>query len=203
MSETARSREARPLSVIPPAPVVDTAAAEGAIADFLRAFGVNIDDPNLRETPRRVVETFAEFLTKPRFRLTTFPNDEGYDELIVARNIPFHSLCQHHLLPFVGVAQVAYLPAERILGISKLARLVEMFARELQVQERMTKQIAGWLQDNLHPKGVGVILEAEHMCMTLRGVQKSGSSTVTSALLGVVRDDMRTRDEFLSLAKPS
>jgi GTP cyclohydrolase I len=203
MSKTAHSLEPRPLSVIPPAPVVDTGAAEDAIADFLRAFGVDLDDPNLSETPRRVAETFAEFLTKPRFRLTTFANGEGYDELIVARNIPFHSLCQHHLLPFVGVAQVAYLPAERILGISKLARLVEMFARELQVQERMTQQIAGWLQDNLHPKGVGVILEAEHMCMTLRGVQKSGSSTVTSALLGAVRDDIRTRDEFLSLAKPS
>src|SRR5688572_20906198 len=115
MSKTSQSLDPRPLSVVPPPPVADTGAAEGAIADFLRAFGVDLDDPNLRDTPRRVAETFAGFLTKRHFRLTTFPNDEGYDELIVARNIPFHSLCQHHLLPFVGVAQVAYLPAERIL----------------------------------------------------------------------------------------
>jgi GTP cyclohydrolase I len=203
MSDGARALEPRSLKVVPAVPVTDTVAAEGAITDFLRAFGLDLDDPNLRQTPRRVAQTFGEFLTKPPFRLTTFPNDEGYDELIVARNISFHSLCQHHLLPFVGVAQVAYLPADRILGFSKLARLVEMFARNLQVQERMTQQIADWLQENLRPKGVGVILEAEHMCMTLRGVQKPGSSTVTSALLGAIRDDIRTRDEFLSLARQS
>jgi GTP cyclohydrolase I len=176
-------------------------AAEAAVADLLRAFAIDLDDENLRDTPRRVVEAFSEFLTKKPFRLTTFPNTKGYDELIIARDIPFHSLCEHHLLPFVGRAHVAYLPAERILGISKLARLVEMFARDLQVQERMTQQIADWLQDNLQPKGVGVILEAEHMCMALRGVQKPGSSTVTSALLGAVRDDARTRDEFVALAR--
>src|SRR5688572_10522153 len=109
MSEGARALEPRSLKVVPEPPVVDTVAAEGAIADFLRAFGLDLDDPNLRDTPRRVAQTFGEFLTQPPFRLTTFPNDEGYDELIVARNISFHSLCQHHLLPFVGVAQVAYL----------------------------------------------------------------------------------------------
>jgi GTP cyclohydrolase I len=131
--------------------------------------------------------------------LTTFANDERYDELVVVREIPFQSLCMHHVLPFHGVAHVAYLPAERILGLSKLARVVERFARDLQLQERLTTQIAGWLQEQLHPRGVGVVLEAEHLCMSLRGVQKPGTKTVTSALHGLVRDDPRTRAEFLSL----
>jgi len=121
----------------------------------------------------------------------------------VLRSIPFHSLCEHHLLPFVGVAHVGYLPRERILGLSKLARVVELFARDLQVQERLTSQIAGWLQEHLDPKGVGVVLEAEHMCMTLRGVQKPGALTLTSALHGLVRKDARTREEFLALAGSS
>jgi GTP cyclohydrolase I len=130
---------------------------------------------------------------------TTFPNDEGYDELVVVRDIPFHSLCQHHLLPFSGVAHVGYLPASRILGLSKLARVVEHFARGLQVQERLTKQIGDWLDHRLAPKGVGVVLEAEHLCMSLRGVQAVGSRTVTSSLHGLIRDDARTRAEFLDL----
>jgi GTP cyclohydrolase IA len=194
---------ARPLSAVASGPVVDRPAAERAVADLLKALGVDLERESLVETPRRVAQAYAEFLKRESFRMTTFPNDEGYDELIVARDIPFHSLCEHHLLPFVGVAHVAYLPAERILGLSKLARLVDMFARDLQVQERLTQQIASWLQDNLHPKGVGVILEAEHMCMSLRGVQKPGSRTITSALLGAVRNDVRTRDEFLSLTRGS
>ncbi|MGZ4350415.1 MAG: GTP cyclohydrolase I, partial [Solirubrobacteraceae bacterium] len=112
---------------------------------------------------------------------------------------PFQSLCMHHLLPFHGVAHVAYLPAERIIGLSKLARVVEHFARDLQLQERLTKQVAGCIEEELAPKGVGVVLEAEHLCMSLRGVQKAGARTVTSALHGLVRDDPRTREEFLSL----
>jgi len=115
------------------------------------------------------------------------------------RDIPFQSLCMHHVLPFHGVAHIAYLPGERILGLSKLARVVDLFARDLQLQERLTTQIAGWLQEELAPKGVGVVLEAEHLCMSLRGVQKPGARTVTSALHGLVRDDPRTREEFLSL----
>ena len=118
---------------------------------------------------------------------------------MVVRDIPFQSLCMHHLLPFHGVAHVAYLPAERILGLSKLARVVEHFARDLQLQERLTTQVADCLQEQLEPKGVGVVLEAEHLCMSLRGVQKAGAQTVTSALHGLVRDDPRTREEFLSL----
>ena len=130
--------------------------------------------------------------------MTTFPNHEGYDELVVVRDIPFQSLCVHHVLPFHGLAHIAYLPAERILGLSKLARVVELFARNLQLQERPTTRIAGWLQRELRPKGVGVVLEAEHLCMALRGVQKPGTRTVTSAIHGLVRDDPRTREEFLS-----
>jgi len=133
------------------------------------------------------------------FTATTFPNDGGYDELVVATGIPFHSLCEHHFLPFTGIAHVGYLPGDRIVGLSKLARVVEHFARLPQVQERLTTQIAGWLDAQLAPKGVGVVLEAEHLCMSLRGVQKPGARTVTSALHGVVRDDPRTRQEFLAL----
>ena len=155
----------------------------------------------LAETPRRIVESYVEQLTPQPFRATTFPNDGGYDELVVARSITFHSLCEHHLLPFVGVAHVAYLPGERIVGLSKLARVVEYYARALQVQERLTTQVADWLERELQPRGVGVVIEAEHMCMTLRGVQKPGTKTVTSALLGLVRDDPRTRQEFLTLTR--
>ena len=182
---------------------IDTPAAERAAADLLAALGADLTDDGLHDTPRRMVAAYAELLTPRPFRPTTFPNDEGYDELIVARSIPFHSLCMHHLLPFHGVAHVGYLPGERILGLSKLARVVESFARDLQIQERLTVQIAGWLQDHLAPQGVGVVLEAEHLCMSLRGVQSSGACTVTSALHGLVRDDPRTRQEFRALSNVS
>jgi GTP cyclohydrolase I len=178
---------------------VDRAAAERAAADLLAALGADLRDPGLTDTPRRVADAYLELLTPEPFEATTFPNDEGYDELVVVRDIPFRSLCMHHLLPFHGVAHVGYLPAERIVGLSKLARVVELFARRLQVQERLTVQIADWLQEELDPKGVGVVIEAEHLCMSLRGVQKPGTLTVTSALHGLVRDDQRTRQEFLSL----
>jgi GTP cyclohydrolase I len=175
------------------------ASVEQAARDLLAALGADLNDSGLRDTPRRMADTYAELLTPEPFSLTTFPNEEGYDELIVVRDIPFHSLCMHHVLPFHGVAHVAYLPAGRILGLSKLARVVELFARDLQLQERLTVQIAGWLREQLQPKGVGVVLEAEHLCMSLRGVQKPGARTVTSALDGLVRDDPRTREEFLDL----
>ena len=179
---------------------VDRRAVERAARDLLAALGADLADENLRDTPRRMADTYADLLTPERFRLTTFPNTERYDELVVVRDIPFQSLCMHHVLPFHGVAHIAYLPAERILGLSKLARVVDLFARDLQLQERMTTQIADWLQTQLRPKGVGVVLEAEHLCMSLRGVQKPGARTVTSALHGALRDDQRTRGEFLSLA---
>lgn len=180
-------------------PDVDIPAAERAVADLLAALGQDPSrHPGLADTPRRVAAALTEMLEPKPFQLTTFPN-EGYDEMVVARNIPFNSLCMHHMLPFTGVAHVAYLPDDRIVGLSKLARVVEMFSRKLQVQEALTTQVAECLQENLAPKGVGVVLEAEHMCMTLRGVQKPGTMTVTSALLGKMREDPRTRQEFLSL----
>jgi GTP cyclohydrolase I len=178
---------------------LDLDGAERAARDLLDALGVDLDDESVRDTPRRMARTYAELLTPTPFTATTFPNDAGYDELVVATHIPFHSLCEHHLLPFVGVAHVGYLPGERIIGLSKLARVVELFARDLQVQERLTSQVARWLDEHLMPKGVGVVLEAEHMCMSLRGVQRPGTRTVTSALHGLVRDDPRTRQEFLAL----
>jgi GTP cyclohydrolase I len=179
---------------------VDREAAAKAVADLLRALGRDPDADHLADTPRRVAESYAELLTCPPFNATTFANDEGYNELVLARDIPVHSLCEHHLLPFSGIAHVGYLPGDRILGLSKLARVVEMFARDLQVQERLTQQVANWLQDELAPRGVGVVIEAEHLCMSLRGVRATGSRTVTSALHGLVRDDARTRAEFFSLA---
>ncbi|HET9006895.1 MAG TPA: GTP cyclohydrolase I [Actinomycetes bacterium] len=147
----------------------------------------------------RAERAVTELLTSAPFTPTTFPNDEGYDELVLVRAIPFQSLCEHHLLPFAGVAHVGYLPADRILGLSKLARVVELFSRRLQLQERLTTQVADWLQDQLVPKGVGVVLEAEHLCMTLRGVQATGARTVTSTLHGLLRTDPRSRQEFLAL----
>jgi GTP cyclohydrolase I len=178
---------------------IDLDGAERAARGLLGALGVDLADESVRDTPRRMARMYAELLTAAPFSPTTFPNDGGYDELVVATGIPFHSMCEHHLLPFVGVAHIGYLPGERIIGLSKLARVVELFARSLQVQERLTTQIAGWIDEHLEPKGVGVVLEAEHLCMSLRGVQKPGARTVTSALLGSVRNDPRTRQEFLAL----
>ena len=180
---------------------LDSTAVERAAGDLLIALGADLETEGLRDTPRRMAAAYAELLTPEPFSLTTFANDEGYDELVVVRDIQFQSLCMHHVLPFYGVAHVAYLPAERILGLSKLARVVDLFARDLQLQERLTTQIAGCLQAQLEPKGVGVVLEAEHLCMSLRGVQKPGTKTVTSALHGLIRDDARTRAEFLSLTR--
>jgi GTP cyclohydrolase IA len=211
-AETQTSRPDRPLRVAPAQAgtqtatpserdgrSVDVPAAQLAAAELLRALGADLGSDGLRETPRRMVAAYAELLTPKPFNLTTFTNEEGYDELVLVRDIPFQSLCMHHLLPFHGVAHVAYLPDERILGLSKLARVVEHFSHDLQLQERLTTQVAAWLQERLRPKGVGVVVEAEHLCMSLRGVQKPGALTITSALYGLVRDDPRTREEFLSL----
>ena len=191
---------ARALHGLPTTGGVDREAAARAVADLLRALGRDPEAEHLADTPRRVADSYAELLTCPPFTPTAFGNDEGYNELVLARDIPVHSLCEHHLLPFSGVAHVGYLPGERILGLSKLARVVEMFARNLQVQERLTQQVANWLEDRLAARGVGVVIEAEHLCMSLRGVRATGSRTVTSALHGLVRDDARTRAEFFSLA---
>ena len=156
---------------------IDLPAVRLAVADLLRALGRDVNDPHLSDTPRRVAGAFEEMLTPRTTSWTTFPNDEGYNDLVLVKNIPFNSLCQHHLLPFRGIAHIGYLPGERLLGLSKLARALEMFSRDLQVQERLTKQVADWLLDLLNPRGVGVVLEAEHLCMSLRGVQSAVTTT--------------------------
>jgi GTP cyclohydrolase I len=182
---------------------IDLDAAQAAARDLLVALGADLAHDGLRETPGRIARAYAELLTPKPFNPTTFPNDEGYDELVIVRDIPFQSLCMHHLLPFHGTAHVAYLPGERIIGLSKLGRVVDYFARDLQVQERLTMQVADWIDSTLAPRGVGVIMEAEHLCMSMRGVQKEGSRTVTSALRGSVKDNPMTRQEFLSLGGAS
>jgi GTP cyclohydrolase IA len=188
------------LRVVHDGDAVDLAAAERAARQFLVALRVPLDAERMRDTPARMARAYAELFTSPSFELTTFPNEEGYDEMVLARSIPVRSVCEHHLLPFVGVAHVGYLPGERILGLSKLARVVEYFAHRPQVQERLTKQIADWLAEQLAAKGVGFVVEAEHSCMTLRGVQAAGTRTITSALIGTLRNDARSRAEFFALA---
>jgi GTP cyclohydrolase I len=181
-----------------PARSIDRERAAEAVAALLDALGRDIRSPHLADTPRRVADAFAELLTPRPFEATTFPNDDGYDELVVVSGIPFDSLCEHHLLPFSGIAHVGYVPGDRLLGLSKFARAIERFARDLQVQERLTRQVADWIDEQLRPIGVGVVLEAEHLCLSLRGAQVRGTRTVTSAFTGVVRDDARTRHEFLA-----
>jgi GTP cyclohydrolase I len=183
-----------------PAPI-DLDTAEAAATEMLAALGLPIDSEDMFETPRRLVHAYAEMLTPPEFDSTTFDNAAGYDELVLVSDIPVHSLCEHHLLPFTGVAHVGYLPDTRILGLSKFARTVEFFARRAQTQERLTTEIAEHLTDRLDPLGVGVVIEAEHTCMSLRGARAEGARTVTAALHGRMRDDPKTRAEFLSLTR--
>jgi GTP cyclohydrolase I len=180
---------------------IDLDAAEDAARRLLHALDVATDHETMRDTPRRMARAYAELFTPRPFDLTTFPNDGDYDELVVARNIPFRSVCEHHLLPFYGQAAIGYLPGGRILGLSKLARVVEHFALRPQVQERLTRQVADWLDRHLRPQGVGVVIEAEHTCMSLRGVRAIGSSTVTSSMLGTLRRDVRSRQEFLAIVR--
>jgi GTP cyclohydrolase I len=183
---------------------VDLRAAEKAAADLLSALGLPIDTESMAATPLRMAKAYAEMLEIEPFELTTFPNTERYDELVLVEQIPVHSLCEHHMLPFVGVASVGYFPGDRILGLSKFARVVDFFARRAQTQERLTQQVAECLQDQLSPRGVGVVVEAEHSCMTLRGVRAAGARTITSAMYGALREDPSARAEFLALtAQPS
>ncbi len=175
--------------------------ARDAVRDLLVPLGLYPSADGLRDTPGRVAASYAEFLTPEPFAMTTFPNDGAYDELVVVSDIAFSSLCEHHLLPFVGVAHVGYLPGERIVGLSKLPRVVEHRARRPQVQERLTVEIADSIERALAPKGIGVVLEATHMCMSLRGVRQPGALTTTSALRGRVREDPRTRQEFFELIR--
>lgn len=180
---------------------IDLDRAAWAAGELLEALGIDCQREGLQDTPNRIARAYAELLSPEPFETTTFSNVERYDQLVVVRDISFSSVCEHHLLPFAGVAHVGYLPADRLIGLSKLARVVGHFARRLQVQERLTSQVAGWLADNLRPRGVGVMLGAEHACMTCRGVRAAGARTVTSTLTGTIRDDERTRSEFLALVR--
>ena len=180
--------------------------AEAAVRTLLRWAGDDPEREGLLDTPARVArsyrELFAGYDTDPRAYLErTFEEVGGYDELVILRDIRFVSFCEHHMLPVTGKAHVGYLPDKRVVGISKLARVVNGYGRRLQIQEKMTSEIANAIQEVLQPKGVGVVIEAEHSCMTLRGVNAPNSSLTTSCLLGHVRNDPRTRDEFLRLAR--
>jgi GTP cyclohydrolase IA len=170
---------------------------ECAVREIISQF----DDPEregLKDTPARVAKMYSELFDQTDFALTTF-DANGYDQLIVERDIPFYSLCEHHLVPFFGVAHIGYIPNEKIVGISKLARTVEMFARRLQVQERMTQQIANHLTNALNPIGLGVVIQARHLCQEMRGIKKSNVETVTSVMLGALLEMSSARSEFLSL----
>ncbi|MDD4867856.1 MAG: GTP cyclohydrolase I FolE [Mycobacterium sp.] len=180
--------------------IPDLAAAEAAAGAFLQALGVSPPTDGRSDTARRMARAYAELFSAEPFEATTFPNDEGYDEMVLVRDIPLRSVCEHHLLPFTGTACVGYLPGDRILGLSKMARVVDHFAHRPQVQERLTKQVADWFTEHLRPRAVGVVIRAEHTCMTLRGVRATGSTTVTSTLLGTLRTDPRSRQEFFCLA---
>jgi len=181
---------------------VDTKRIEKAVREILQAVGEDIEREGLKKTPERVARMYAELLggmhEKPEKHLRSVFT-ENYEEIVLLREIPFYSICEHHLMPFIGQAHVAYLPSGRILGISKLARIVDCFARRLQAQERLTYQIADFIMNNLKPQGVAVVLEASHSCMTIRGIKKPGSAMVTSALRGIFKRDPKSRSEIMSL----
>nr|WP_245888110.1 GTP cyclohydrolase I FolE [Geodermatophilus tzadiensis] len=183
---------------------VDTARAEAAVRELLLAVGEDPDRPGLRDTPGRVArayaETFAGLWQDPGEILATV-FDEDHDELVLVKDIPMYSTCEHHLVPFHGAAHVGYIPGEdgRVTGLSKIARLVDVYARRPQVQERMTRQIADAVDEHLKPRGVLVVIEAEHLCMGMRGIRKPGSITVTSAVRGIIRDNAATRAEAMGL----
>jgi GTP cyclohydrolase I len=190
-----------------PLPRPSAEEAEAAVRTLIRWAGDDPEREGLLDTPARVVrsyrELFAGYDVEPRAYLErTFEEVGGYDELVILKDIRFVSFCEHHMLPVIGKAHVGYLPNNRVVGISKLARVVNGFARRLQIQEKMTAEIANAIQDILQPKGVGVVVEASHSCMTMRGVNSPGSSLITSHLVGAVRDDHRTRQEFLRLVAP-
>ena len=199
LDELTAARPWRPRIAPESSPRVDPVAAERAAGELLAALGLDLGEEHLAETPGRMARALLEMTTVPEFDLTTFANDEHYDELVLVRDIPVQSLCEHHVLPFLGVAHVGYLPGERILGLSKLARMVTFHSRRPQTQERLTKQVADDLHERLRPRGVGVVIEAEHTCMSLRGARVPGTRTLTSTLFGLLRDDARSRAEFLAL----
>ena len=181
---------------------VDTVRIKKAVTEILSAVGEDVGREGIKETPVRVAEMYAELLSgmreDPKQHLSKVFT-EDYDEIVLLRDISFYSICEHHLMPFIGSAHVAYLPAGSVLGVSKLARIVDCFARRLQVQERLTDQIADFIMDGLKPRGVAVVLEASHSCMTIRGIKKPGSVMVTSSLRGIFKRDPKSRSEIMSL----
>ena len=182
--------------------LVDQARAESAVRELLLALGEDPDREGLRDTPRRVAAAFAETLGGREVDIPALLSvgfEEGHDEMVILRDVPFYSTCEHHLLPFHGVAHIGYVPNGRVVGLSKLARLVDAVARRPQLQERLTAQVADLLMDSLQPQGAGVAVEAEHLCMQMRGIKKPGSRMLTSAMRGSFRDQQETRAEFLSL----
>jgi GTP cyclohydrolase I len=181
--------------------LIDLNRAEAAAADFMAALGLPMDSEAMVDTPGRFTRAYAELFTVPTFEMTTFANEEAYDELVLVQDIPVRSVCEHHLLPFVGVAHVGYVPGSRILGLSKLARTVEFFARRPQTQERLTSEIAAHLEAHVAPRGVGVVIRAEHTCTTLRGARAAGTWTHTCVTRGLLRDDPARRAEFLALVR--
>jgi GTP cyclohydrolase I len=180
---------------------IDTKRIRKAVKEIILAVGEDTEREGLKKTPERVARMYAELLggmhENPKKHLSIF--SENYDEIVLLRDVPFYSICEHHLMPFIGSANVAYLPSGTVLGVSKLARVVDCFARRLQTQERLTYQIADFIMNSLKPQGVAVVLEASHSCMTIRGIKKPGSVMVTSALRGIFKRDPRSRNEILSL----
>jgi GTP cyclohydrolase I len=206
-----------PEAIVPAAPVSlverrrwDSPERERAIARSVRSIlvelGLDLDDPNLRETDRRVARMYLEMFhgldegAEPE--VTTFPNDEGYSHMVMEKNIPFYSMCAHHLVPFYGHAHIAYIPGDRILGLSKFARILEFYAKRPQLQERITEQVVNCLEERLQPKGAMVVIEARHLCVEMRGVRKVGAVTTTSALRGIFHQ-RPVREEFLDLLRHS
>lgn len=195
------SRAKRPARDAGPLTAADR-AVEDAVRVVLKSYGEDPDREGLRETPRRVRRMYAELLQgysiDPKALINDALFDEPHDDMIVVRDIEYSSLCEHHLLPFLGHAHVAYIPDRRIIGLSKIPRIVDMFARRLQVQERLTGQIADFLMDVLEPRGVAVVVDGVHLCSLMRGVRKHDSSMTTSAIRGLFRKDARTRAEFMA-----
>jgi GTP cyclohydrolase IA len=179
----------------------DRDLVEDSIRLLLKAIGIDGDSEVMLETPQRVARSLEELLTPVDFQFSVFPNSYSYQDLVVVRNISFATLCEHHLLPFSGHVHVGYLPADKLVGLSKLARAAQNRARRLQTQERLTAEIANWITDALQPLGVGVVVEAAHDCMSVRGARAEGALTTTSALRGRIRDDPQTRAEFLALVR--
>ena len=170
--------------------------------EILREIGLDLEDPNLKETPQRIARMYVDEIFNPEEpKCTVFPNEEKYDQIVIDKNIPFYSMCSHHFLPFFGTASIGYIPEKQLLGLSKLDRIVDYYAKRPQLQERMTQQIAKYIEKKVKPKGVAVVITARHLCKEMRGIKKSNAEMVTSEMLGAFRKNKETRNEFMELIK--